>query len=342
MKKALLNFMRVSGAFATFRLANRGKVLILMYHRFSNQKDGEATSAQAFREQLTYLTSHYRIVPLSFIAELIKRGEAIPPGLAVITIDDGYRDVYDIAFPILREFHAPATLFVVTDFIEEKVWLWTDKLRFITQQTHSRWLEVEFNDLLTRIELGDYDSRRKAAHYINALLKKQPNTLKEQAIMKIAASLGVDLPSQATEEFQPLTWDEVRELDAEGIEIGSHTVSHPILTQIDQQQLRYELHESKLHLEARLHRNVDLFCYPNGNCNEDIAREVNRAGYRCAVTTNYGLNDCAIELLQLRRIAAESDFPRFLQSTSGFEETKQRLRSAGQFLNLKRATATQI
>jgi len=342
MKKALLKFMRVSGAFATFRLANRGKVLILMYHRFSNQNDGEATSAHAFREQLTYLTSHYRIVPLSSIAELIKRGETIPPGLAVITIDDGYRDVYDIAFPILREFQVPATLFLVTDFIEEKAWLWTDKLKFITQQTKSRWLEVVFDNLLTRIELDDYGSRRQAAYYINAILKKQPNTLKEQTITKIAAAHGVDLPAQATEQFQPLSWDEVRELDAEGIEIGSHTVSHPILTQIDNQQLRYELHESKLHLEARLHRNVDLFCYPNGDCNEEIAREVKRAGYRCAVTTNYGLNYSAIELLKLRRIAAESNFSRFLQSTSGFEETKQRLRNAGQFLNLKRATANQL
>src|SRR5262245_8528847 len=131
MKKALLNLMRVSGAFATFRLANRGKVLILMYHRFSNQDDGEATSAQTLRDQLTYLTSHYRIVPLSCVAKLIISGETIPPGLAVITIDDGYRDVYEIAFPILREFQVPATLFVVTDFIEEKAWLWTDKLKFI-------------------------------------------------------------------------------------------------------------------------------------------------------------------------------------------------------------------
>ena len=342
MKNALLNFMRISGAFATFRLANRGKVLILMYHRFSNQEDGETTSAQAFREQLTYLTSHYRIVPLSYIAALIEGGETIPPGLAVITIDDGYQDVYKVAYPILRQFQAPATIFVVTDFIEEKAWLWTDKLRFITQQTQSRRLEVEFNNLLIRIELDDYSSRRKAAHYINALLKKQPDKLKEQAILKIAASLGIDLPAQATEEFQPLTWDEVRQLDAAGIEIGSHTVSHPILTQVDKQQLRYELHESKLHLEARLRRNVDLFCYPNGDCNKDVAREVKRAGYGCAVTTNYGLNHSEIELLQLRRIAAENNFSRFLQSTSGFEETKHRLRTAGQFLNPRRAAAAQL
>ena len=327
MKKTLLNIMRISGTFATFRLVNRSKVLVLMYHRFSNQEDAERTSARAFREHLNYLTSHYQIVSLSKVAELIAERKHIPSGLAVITIDDGYRDAYDIAYPILREFNVPACLFVVTDFIEEKSWLWTDKIKYATSRSNVRWLEVFLNDCLIRIELTDAQSRKSAANYINSLLKTMPNESKEQVILKIATSLGVDLPEKTTEDYQPLTWGEVRELNAAGIEIGSHTVTHPILTRVDHNQLRFELHESKLHLEARLRSNVNLFCYPNGNHDDQVAREVKRAGYKCAVTTNYGLNGNTVEMLRLRRISAESDFSRFLQSTSGFEEAKMKIRS---------------
>jgi hypothetical protein len=100
MKGALINMMRVAGAFAPFRIANRGKALILTYHRFSHTGDPESTSARAFDRQLEYLTSHYRLISLSRLVEYLTTGERLPPRIAVIAIDDGYRDAYEIAFPI--------------------------------------------------------------------------------------------------------------------------------------------------------------------------------------------------------------------------------------------------
>jgi peptidoglycan/xylan/chitin deacetylase (PgdA/CDA1 family) len=114
-----------------------------------------------------------------------------------------------------------------------------------------------------------------------------------------------------------------------GIEFGSHTLTHPILTNVGDEQLRQELTESRTHIEAVLRRRVDQFCYPNGNYNERVAREVARAGYGSAVTTVSGLVEAGDELFTLRRIHTEYDLPHFLQSTSGFEELKVRLRSSG-------------
>src|SRR5215212_7889377 len=130
MKQTVLNLMQASGAFAPFRLANRSKALIVMYHRFTGHEDGQAISARTFKEQLDYLQARYRLVPLSFIGEVIAGGKSLPPGLAAITIDDGYGDAYEIAFPLLRERRAPATLFVVTDFVDRKIWIWPDKVRY--------------------------------------------------------------------------------------------------------------------------------------------------------------------------------------------------------------------
>jgi hypothetical protein len=135
-KNSILTLLYSSGAFSLFRLANRNRALILNYHRFSAERNSEATWVSAFAEQLEYLTAHYRIVPLATIAENPGRGEGLR-SLAAITIDDGYRDAYDIAFPILRRYRVPATVFVVTDFVGRRAWLWTDKMRYLLQRNFS-------------------------------------------------------------------------------------------------------------------------------------------------------------------------------------------------------------
>jgi len=137
MKHELVSLMYNAGLFAPFRKANRGKTLILMYHRFREEADGVSASARCFAQQLDYLKEHYKIVPLSVLADYISRGVPVPPGLAVVTIDDGYRDCYDIAYPILRERNIPATAFVVTDFVDQATWLWTDKVRYLTSRSSS-------------------------------------------------------------------------------------------------------------------------------------------------------------------------------------------------------------
>jgi peptidoglycan/xylan/chitin deacetylase (PgdA/CDA1 family) len=328
MKSVVRNLMRVSGAFTPFRLANRNRPLILMYHRFSRQEDPTTTSARAFRGHLRYLTAHYRLVPLSKIADYLTSGEPLPPGLAAITIDDGYQDSYEIAFPLLQRYQVPATLFPVTDFIDQRAWLWTDKLKFILPRTTHRWVEVSLQDNLSRIELSDDRSKQLAATHINSLLKAQSDTCKERALCELSTMLGVALPEAPPEEFHPLTWDQVRELDGAGVEIGSHTVTHPILTRTEPLRIHAELSQSKARLESELNRKVDLFCYPNGNYDEQVVRETERVGYRCAVTTDFGLNDPSISPLMLKRIPAESDLARFVQITSGFEQVKNRLASA--------------
>src|SRR5215212_9221159 len=129
--------MRAAGLLEPFRMANRDKALIVTYHRFSEKGDGTTTSVRAFRQQLDYLTSHYRVAPLAQIVERLRSDDDLPQGLAAITIDDGYRDAREIAFPILRQYRAPATLFVVTDFLDRKTWLWTDKLRYLMAETRA-------------------------------------------------------------------------------------------------------------------------------------------------------------------------------------------------------------
>ncbi len=320
MKQAMLNLMKATGVFAPFRFANRDRSLIVTYHRFG-ANEAMKMSARDFRAQLDYLTSRYEIVPLSFIAART----ADKQRLAAITIDDGYSDAYEIAFPILRQYRVPATLFAATDFIDRKIWMWTDKLRYLTSRAQNELLETTIGNRAIRLSLNGHGSRGRAAERVNEVLKSISEDDKNRAIDQIAESLGVEIPDAPPDDLGPITWEQAREMDAAGIEIGSHTVTHPILTNVTQAQLRSELVGSRTRLESILKRKVDLFCYPNGDYNSAVALEVERAGYRCAVTVEPGLNDAHSSPFALKRIAADFDLAHFVQSTSGFEQVKASL-----------------
>jgi peptidoglycan/xylan/chitin deacetylase (PgdA/CDA1 family) len=135
----------------------------------------------------------------------------------------------------------------------------------------------------------------------------------------------VSLPDTPPAEFAAIDWDQAREMDQSVVEIGSHTATHPILTNVDAERLERELSESRARLEDELHRRVDLFCYPNGSLNAEVRQAVRRAGYMCAVTSDPGFNDDRSDVFALRRISTEADLPRFIQSTSGFERLKIRM-----------------
>jgi peptidoglycan/xylan/chitin deacetylase (PgdA/CDA1 family) len=256
----------------------------------------------------------------------LTNGGGLPAGAAAITIDDGYGDAYEIAFPLLRKYNAPATLFVVTGFVDKACWVWTDKMRFLALKTDAPLLEATIAGRKVELRLGNHVSRLQAAARANSLIKRLPDEAKDEAIDRIALALRVELPVAPPPEYRPVTWEQAREMDSSGLEVASHTLSHPILTNVTDEQLARELCESKERLQEILGHQVDSFCYPNGGHDGRVRRAVERAGYRSAVTTRPGFNDEGSDPLTLSRIHTERDLAHFVQSTCGFEQFKNRLR----------------
>ena len=323
MKQAVLKLMLKTGVFAPFRLAHRSQALILCYHRFSPQTESRKTSAPLLAENLRYIKAHYTIVPLAELAARLKLGQSVR-GLAAITIDDGYADAYEVAFPVLRQYQAPATLFVTTDFLSRKAWLWTDKLRYIALHTSARELRFTLKGQTRCLPLNGQYSRLAASDQANDQLKALPDEVKDREIERIAEAHEVVMPPLPPDEYRAITWAQAREMDAQGVAIESHTVTHPILTQVDSQQLRFEMREARRQLAAELDRDVQLFCYPDGAYNANVRAAAAEAGYACAVTTTHGLNAADSDLLTLRRVHGETDHAHFVQATSGFEAFKMK------------------
>ncbi len=327
LKKKILRTICNLGGFVPFHWANRGNALILTYHRFSKGKHPLKISGEEFGHHLAYLKKHNDVLPLSYLAEMLAINEKLPPNSVAITIDDGYADAYEVAFPVLKKFDFHATLFAITDFVEGKIWLWTDKMRFILQQTAKNKLHVEFEnyDTIEADLVGDFH-RSNVADQVNSILKKMPNSKKEAKILEIAKSMDVDVPETPPMEFAAITWEMAREMDANNLNIESHTVTHPILTNIDQNQLNFELAGSKKRLETQLDRAVKAFCYPNGVFDENVWKAVENAGYSAAVTTKYGFAQKGQNGFLINRVDAQADILDFAQTVSGFESFKLKIR----------------
>ena len=320
VKKTLLKTFYNFGAFAPFHRTTRGKILILTYHRFSRDANPSKVSANEFASHLAYLKKHNHILSLPEAAEHLENGKPLPRGATVITIDDGYADTYNIAFPLLKRYGFPATLFAVTDFLDEKLWLWTDLMRYVLLDTKTESLNVEFADgEKIEAKLTGENNRLVTAGRVNEQLKCLPDKEKDTKIKEISAYLNVKIPGLPTREYAPINWEQAREMDADNLKIESHTVTHPILTNINQTRLDYELQTSKARLENVLGRKVEHFCYPNGNLNADVQASVEKAGYESAVTTDYGFNGKQTNQFTLNRIDAPSQIEKFAQSASGFE-----------------------
>ena len=246
-----------------------------------------------------------RLVARSF--NVLSLGEAVnhlaagslPPRALVITFDDGYADNAEVALPILRRHGLTATFFVATGFLDGGR-MWNDSVIECVRATTKPALDLEAFGL-GRLSLTDAGDRRAAIEQLLPRIKYLTLAQREEAIVRLQAMTGVAaLPIDLM-----MRTDQVRKLHLAGMEIGAHTVRHPILGSLTLGEAEIEIGESKRCLEAMLDAPVDVFAYPNGRPGQDYtaehARLVERLGFRGAVTTATGVAQTGDDLFQLPR-----------------------------------------
>ncbi len=283
-KRLAIEAFHRGGGLDAVRWFNRRGLRILMYHHFSDPA--------ALASQCAHIRRHYNPVSISRVGRWLKIGEPLPENPVAITVDDGYRDFLTVAHPVFREYGIPVTVFVVTDFLDGKLWLWVDRVQYAYRRANR-----------------PYEESRQMVES----LKRLPNAERLSALARLSASLGIVLPSEPPPEYRPLFWDEVRRLAAEGVEFGPHTMTHPILSSISSvSEITREIAGSKRRLEDELGRPSVHFCYPNGSWHdigEDALSAVRASGFETAVSTIPGLNSRPADPFLLRRIAADPALP---------------------------------
>jgi len=288
-----------------------------MYHHFR-------TSAAVLAAQLAHLRKTYALVSMAQVASWLASGAAMPENACAVTIDDGYRDFFEVAYPLFREFGIPATVYLVTEFLDGKLWLWTDQVRYAFRKTPLEKASLEMpNGTAFHFELGSAAKRVTASNRLAEALKQFPNADRLAFMGCLPRVLKVSVPEIAPAEYAPLTWDQIRAVGPL-VEFGSNSATHPILSRMACPcELEVEIGGSKRRLEDQLDRPVVHFCYPNGK-KRDISTAtievVRLAGFRTAVTAEPGLNCSKEDSLYLRRIGVEPELEEryFQRCAAGF------------------------
>jgi peptidoglycan/xylan/chitin deacetylase (PgdA/CDA1 family) len=279
-----------AGGLHLLRWLNRNGLRILMYHRFAD--------AQGLEAQCRHLRDYYRPLSLTEAADSLRARKPLPPNSAVVTVDDGHRDFFEIAYPVFSAYRIPVTVYLVTDFLDRRLWLWADQVRYAFEHT----------------KLQTEEQKKSAARETCEALKLLPNEERLAALAGLAERLQVQIPEQPPDGCEAVTWDEVRAMAGNGVEFGAHTRTHPVLSRVSARaELDGEIAGSKRRIEEVLGSPVRHFCYPNGLM-RDISAEavdaVRQAGFETAVTTESGVNAAGHDPLLLRRLGVDPRYDR--------------------------------
>jgi len=288
---SLLQLFLKAGFFDLLRKLTPNTLTVLNYHRiddpfrpgFNTFKPNVSATPSQFAQQMDYLSQHYNVISGRNIAEWLRGGQKLPPNAAVITFDDGYHDNLKHAYPVLKTSGLPAVIFLTTSYIESSASFYWDIVAYCFD--HAPKDNADF-PLLGRRYWQNAKSRKQVMDEWIAMLKTLPEVDKKKQVDQLPEILDASVPNDLSAGLT-LTWSEVRHLSDNGIEMGSHTVNHPILTRVSLDEAKGELEQSKSTIEAVTNKPVVSFAYPNGqrsDFNEALVNSVVDAGYQVAFT----------------------------------------------------------
>jgi peptidoglycan/xylan/chitin deacetylase (PgdA/CDA1 family) len=281
---------------------------VLAYHRVAELKDTPTIDSRtvsatpsAFREQMRHVARCYRCVAMPEVLYAIDKRRSLPKRSVLITFDDAYADFADIAWPILRRFRLPATLFVPTAYPSrpERAFL-SDKLfQAFTRSPQIRLSETPLGPL----SLATPQHRRQSLLALQAFVTTIPGDAAVRVVDSVCNQLGVRPLGGSV-----LTWNRLREVASDGVTLGSHTRTHAILTHLPPHRVREEIKGAQEDLQREIGSVLPIFCYPNGNHNDEVARILADEGMVLAFTTIPGRN--ALNSTNLLRMGRTCITPR--------------------------------
>lgn len=293
-------------------------LLVLTYHRVSNEADNDdplKVSKGCFDKQIKYLKNNYTIVSGSDLYEAIESGNQLPDNACLITFDDGWRDNYTRAFPILKKHAVPALIFISTNFISSNKIFWHEKIQYILRVAPIICKEntLEFmvdkwpDEIIAQIYRIISRSNKKRSHGINVLISEL-KMFDPVQISNLIVELEKNISSPIEEDRLMLTWEEILEMSENNIEFGSHTQNHVILTQVKKEEVYKELEGSRNILEKKIGKRVSFLSYPNGNYDDYVLDVTRLTGYLSAFTCVSGINESLNEVYEIKRKHIRENF----------------------------------
>lgn len=283
------------------------KLFTLIYHRVLDKPDfmrpGEVDIA-SFDWQMKLISKYFNVLPFDVAIEKLRNGN-LPSRAVCITFDDGYADNLHNAMPILKKNGLTATFFIASGYLNGGR-MWNDSIlesiRIMTDST------LDLSD----INLGNYDfstleNKKSSAYEIISKIKHLDFSQRQEYTQRISSMVS-NLPDDLM-----LNSDQLKQLLDNGMEIGGHTVNHPILATMEKSEVKKEILENKIFLENTLKTKIRFFAYPNGKPGEDYLPNqieiIKDCGYEAAVSTQWGVAKKGSDFWQLPRFTPWDNCP---------------------------------
>ncbi len=300
------------------------RLWVLMYHRilpaddprFAAEEPGMIVTPDTFRQQLRQLKQLFTVLPLHEWVERAEQGAPLPARACAITFDDGWRDNFEFALPILQQEQLPATVFVVSHMIGTSQSFWPNRLSRVLAAIGETVPDALRK--LPALRVGIPADREALAMVI-----AQSKALSDDELLAMLDDAEMELGLKAPAQPDLMDWQQVRAMSSSGlIDIGSHTCRHRRLKAgVTPDVVAREVMESRERIAAELGRPVELFCFPNGDVSNEAAKLV-RSTYRAAVTTQRGINRADADRHGLKRIGIHEEIgntpTRFAARLSGW------------------------
>jgi len=275
---------------------------VLTYHRIVKEKEdsvflsGLTVSLPVFLEHAEHLSRSYCVLHIQDLLNAVRTGSGLPPRSVLITFDDAYQDFASNAWPVLQHYALPATLFVPTAFPDRKERIfWWDWLSEAFRWTLRRDAMESSAGLLS---LSTVEERLASYKLFRDHLKKLPHDQVLDMVEQICDQLGVARCGPAI-----LGWDSLRDLARQGLSLGAHTRTHPLLNRISLAEARNEIRGSMADLHREIGKTYPIFAYPGGELQETAFWLMNQAGIELGFTTRRGINDFhKTDWLRIKRI----------------------------------------
>ena len=287
--------------------------IILLYHGVTNQSSTGIENFSKkhlpydeFKTQIRYLKNNTNVLTLRELSERLQRKEALLPNSVTVTFDDSFRNIHDVALPVLKKYQVPATFFISTGFIGANRLFWVDMVEHFINKTRHDYIEIMIFGKMKGFSLATSSEKITAVIEIKKALKQMGPDKRNKILSSLQECTDVPDNSDPAPNYANLSWEDVRNLDTPpSYEVGSHTVNHEVLSTLEEELLHYEIEQSIKDLEGHLGHPIDLFSYPEGQSehfNDHVIAIIKKARIKICPTAISGINYPGADPFHLKRM----------------------------------------
>ncbi|MCG8604777.1 polysaccharide deacetylase family protein [bacterium] len=282
---------------------HRNLLRVLTYHRVAAMGETPQLNAglisatpAAFVDQMEILAQDYHVVSMQTVLRAFEGRQLLPERAVLITFDDAYVDFAEHAWPAMSKLNLPATVFVPTAYPNQpKRLFWWDKIHQVCYQSEQRQVSTPIG----RISLSSDEERQMALKKLQGHVK----ALLHEEAMAFVDELHTQYVSECNGKVTVLSWDELRRLAKDGVTLGAHTQTHPILTRVSLEQARDEMLGSQADLRREIRDVLPIFSYPDGGHTQAVIDVLKNANFKLGFNGPSGVNDVTrVDPFRIRRI----------------------------------------